>query len=288
MTAKTPFFINNAEKMRLINFRVYEQTLAEIFYQLENKGFQPILIKGWAAAQYYPKPWHRNPGDIDLVFRSKYVEDASELLSDKGFLHAVDIHNGLRHLDTVDLEDLYRNCLWMDCAGTPVRVLRAEDHLRILCVHWMNDGGANKDKLWDVFFAVERNRESFDWERCLKIVDSVRRDWILCAIFLTSDYLGLEIDHLPFAADSELIPQWIRQAVEKEWRSEIKLNSLHLFTNKKELLFKQILKRIPPNPLQATVELEKTIKGEYRLQYQLMNVFVRLVPSLQRIFENKK
>ena len=240
------------------------------------------------AAQYYPKPWNRNPGDIDLVFRPKFVDDVREELFKIKALHSVDIHSGLRHLDTVDLEDLYRNCIWMDCAGTPVRVLRIEDHLRVLCVHWMNDGGVDKEKLWDVFFAVDRFRENFDWERCLDVVSSTRRDWIKNMIFLTYEYLGLEIENLPFAEELKNSPRWFKRAVEKEWRSRIRLNSLHLFLNNKELFIQQVLKRIPPNPLQATIELEKSIKGEFRFHHQFMNIFARINPSLQRIFESKK
>ena len=286
---KTPSnFQNRLEKIRLINYKVYETELAKLFKRLEAARFEPILIKGWAAAQYYPQPWNRNPGDIDLVFRPEVVDRVEVDLADHNDLHGVDIHSGLRHLDTVNLEDLYRNCVWMNCAGTPVRVLRVEDHLRVLCVHWMNDGGANKEKLWDLYFAIDRFRETFDWGRCLDVVSSTRRGWIKSLIVLTCDYLGLEIENLPFAGELKKSPAWFKSAVEKEWRSEVKLNSLHLFLNNKNQLIKQILKRIPPNPLQATVEMERDIKSEMRLHFQLMNMFTRIKPSLQRMFGSKK
>lgn len=288
MALKASKFQNDLEKIRLMNYRVYETNLAKLIYKLEKAGYEPILIKGWAAAQYYPKPWNRNTGDVDLVFRPQIVDDdIKEELSENNDLH-VDIHSGLRHLDTVDLEDLYRNCVWTDCFGTPIRVLRVEDHFRVLCVHWMNDGGANKEKLWDLFFAIDRFRESFDWSRCLDVVSSTRREWIKSIIRVTYDYLGLEIENLPFADELKDNPLWLGQAVEKEWNNKIKLNSLHLYMDNKKILFKQILKRIPPNPLQATVELEKDINGEFRLHYQLLNMFTRITPSLQRIFESKK
>lgn len=280
-------FQENPEKIRLINYKVFEAHLAKLFCKLEKSGFEPILIKGWSAAQYYPKPWNRITGDVDLVFRPGVVNNIEETVSEKSGLH-VDIHAGLRHLDTVDLEDLYRNCVWVDCCGTSIRVLRVEDHLRVLCVHWMNDGGVNKEKLWDLFFAIERFRESFDWDRCLNVVSSTRRDWIKTVIGLTYDYLGLEIDDLPFSGTLKDNPKWLKRAIEREWRSDIKLNSLHLFVNNKNLLFKQILKRIPPNPLQVTVEMERGITDEFRFHYQLMNMVMRLSPSLQRLFKIKK
>ena len=280
-------FPNDLEKVRLINYRVYETKLANLFCKLAEAGYEPILIKGWAAAQYYPKPWNRISGDVDMVFRPEEVRDVKKVLSGYADL-PIDIHSGLRQLDTVDFEDLCKHSLIIDCHGTAIRVLRVEDHIRVLCVHWMSDGGANKEKLWDLFYAIDRFRENFDWSRCLDVVSSTRKAWIKSVIGLTYDYLGLETKDLPFADELKDNPAWLKRAVEKEWNSNIRLNSLHLFMNNKKDLIKQILKRIPPNPLQATVELEKDIRSEFRFHYQIINMFTRLNPSLRRIFGIEK
>lgn len=280
-------FQSDSEKVRLINYRVYETKLANLFYKLEKAGYEPILIKGWAAAQYYPKPWSRIFGDVDMVFRPEEVRGAAKILSGYADL-PIDIHSGLRRLDTVDYEDLYKNSLIQDCLGKAIRVLRVEDHIRVLCVHWMNDGGANKEKLWDLFYAIDRFRENFDWSRCLDVVCSTRQAWIKSIIGLTYDYLGLETENLPFADELKDNPVWLKRAVEKEWNSNLKLNSLHLFKDNKKVLIKQILKRIPPNPLQATVELEKDIRSEFRFHHQFLNMFKRIRPSLQRILKIEK
>ena len=288
MTLTSPYsFQNDLEKIRLLNYRVYETKLANLFYKLGKAGYEPILIKGWAAAQYYPRAWSRISGDVDMVFRPEEVRDVKNFLSGYTYL-PIDIHSGMRRLDTVDFDDLYKHSLIIDCQGTAIRVLRVEDHIRVLCVHWMSDGGANKEKLWDLFYAIDHFRENLDWNRCLDVVNSTRKAWIKSVIVLTYDYLGLEIENLPFADELKDNPVWINQAVEKEWRSKIKLNSLHLFMHNKKLLVKQILKRIPPNPLQATVELEKDIRGEIRFHYQFINMFTRLNPSLKRIFKIEK
>ncbi len=280
-------FQNDLEKVRLINYRVYETKLENLFCKLGKAGFEPILIKGWAAAQYYPKPWNRISGDVDMVFRPKEVRDVKKFLAGYTDL-PIDIHSGLRRLDTVDFEDLYKHSLIIDCQGTAIRVLRVEDHVRVLCVHWMSDGGANKEKLWDLFYAIDRFRENFDWSRCLDVVNSIRKAWIKSIIGLTYDYLGLETKDLPFADELKDNPAWLKRAVEKEWTSNIRLNSLHLFMDDKKTLIKQILKRIPPNPLQATVELEKDIRSEFRFHHQFLNMFTRLSPSLQRILKIEK
>lgn len=275
-----------SEKVRLLNFKVYESKLAKVYKCFEDAGGEPILIKGWAAARYYPKPWDRTPGDVDLAFRPEKIGEMEKCLPAEMAL-PVDIHSGLRCLDTLDIEELYENCITAECSGLPVRILRVEDHLRVLCVHWMNDGGAYKEKLWDIYYAIEQNRDKFDWDRCLDVVSPLRRVWIKNLIFLAHIYLGLEIKDLPFAPELVNLPEWFRQAVEKEWASGVKLRPLHTCLKDKKKLFEQIVKRFPPNPLQATIEMEKDFQANFRLHIQFLNFFARLSPLIKRIFSGK-
>lgn len=280
-------FQNDPDKIRLINFRVFEANLEKLFRYLENFDVEPILIKGWAAAQYYPKPWSRKLGDVDLAFNPKDFEKAKKILDDYEFL-PVDIHRGLRHLDSVDFEDLFQNSVKVDCCGMPIRVLRVEDHLRVLCVHWMNDGGIDKERLWDVFYAIESARENFDWNRCLEIISPRRKLWIQSLILLVNEYLGLDIEKLPIDKKLKRNSRWIMRTVEKEWRSGTRLIPLEHCVGDNKLFFQQVLKRIPPNPLQAIIELEKDMDVPVRIHYQLMNIFTRLNPSVQRILGIKR
>lgn len=277
-------FQTDSEKIRLINYRVYETNLARIFQILENAGYEPILIKGWAAAQYYPKPWNRNIGDIDLVFRPEKIDKNIEKLVYENTKISFDKHSGFRLLDTVSMEDIVRNCRWENCMGTPIRVLRPEDHLRVLCVHWMIDGGASREKLWDIFHLIEKNRTTFDWQRCLGSVSPKRRAWIETVVEAAHIYLGLETGDLPFETGFEKRRRWVRRTIEKEWKSSTKLHPLGFSLKDRRLLVRQILKRIPPNPIQAAVEMNSEIDGEIRLHYQIMNIFKRLKPSIGRFF----
>lgn len=275
--------LTDEEKYLFLQYKVQEMRLAEVFVFFRENGVEPILIKGWAAARYYPKPFLRAIGDIDLAVCPEDYEKALELK--RGFGDAaLDIHRGLRHLDTLDWEDLFRNSQEVACGDGFVRVLRPEDHLRVLAVHWLTDGGAYRNKLWDIFYLLESCGSDFDWERCLGQISARRRRWVICVVGVVRKYLGLQVEGLPFAAETEDLPVWFVQALEKEWASDVRLLPLHQVLGDKRELWRQIKKRVPPNPIQAVVEMEGDFANRVRLHYQLGSILKRSVPSWKRIW----
>jgi hypothetical protein len=264
--------------------RVNEIKLSKAFRFLESAGFEPILIKGWAAARYYPEIWQRRFIDIDLCVAPESFEKAKKLLeTPEGKRHNIDLHKGLRHLDTLPWKDLFDHCETVEVEQTNIRILRAEDHLRVLCVHWLADGGAYKDRLRDIYYLLENRDDDFDWERCLDVVSPKRRKWIVCCIGLTHKYLGLDIENTPVAEAAKDIPEWLSKTVESEWQAEVKLKPLQNCLHDRKLFWQQIKKRIPPNPIQATVELEGAFNEQSRIFYQIGNVLTRFSPAVKRI-----
>lgn len=166
---------------------------------------------------------------------------------------------------------------------TEVRLLRPEDHLRILCVHWLTDGGANRERLWDIYYAVENRPVNFDWDRCLKSVDKRRRKWVVCAIGLAHLYFGLRVEDTPLATEAKLIPEWVIKAVEKEWADEIRLRRLHDCLYDRKEFFRQLKKRFPPNAIQATVLTGGEFDDKPRTFYQIKKILMRTIPSIKRI-----
>jgi hypothetical protein len=138
----------------------------------------------------------------------------------------------------------------------------------------LNDGGEHKDKLWDIYYVVNNRSSDFDWHRCLDVVESNRRQWILCAIAITHRYLGLEITDLPFRNEMRDVPGWIDRCLAREWKRSEKLEPILGSTYDKRLLMRQVLRRIPPNPIRATIEANGDLYGRRRSLYQLQ-VFTR-------------
>ena len=261
-----------------------ERRIFEADAFLRELDSNPILIKGWLAARNYDHPEERGYTDIDFIIAPEKYEKALSILDTFKGKISVDLHKGARHLDTVSYENLYENSRLIKCGENFIRVPRPEDHLRILCVHWLNDGGARKDRLADIYYAVKNRPKDFDWNRCLDSVSAKRRRWIICAIGLAQKHLGLDLAETFLANEKIVIPKWLDKALEKEWQSETPLIPLQNCLNDRRRLFEQIKKRIPPNAIQATIEMDGEFDNTPRVFYQIGDIFLRLVPSFKRIF----
>lgn len=273
-----------ATRWQILTRKVQEHRLEEVWRRFEDAGFKPLLIKGWAAAQYYTDPAERQFDDFDLIINPPAYSAAVDFLKDYKGDSSIDLHKGARHLDRLSFEDLYARSKISDCERAKIRVLCPEDHLRVLAVHWLTDGGAKKEKLWDIFYLVQNRSADFDWDRGLNAAGETRRKWIACTIRLAHRYLGLDIKDIPLNSSDE-IPSWLIEALEREWASGVRLRPLHqcLFDGKE--FWRQIKKRMPPNPIQATIEQEGEFDERPRVIYQIGNIFTRLKPSVGRISE---
>jgi hypothetical protein len=267
---------------KLLQRQVQEQRIERVFDIFRRNNFEPILIKGWAAARNYPKPFERLSIDIDIAVSPDDYLECQKILQQQP-IAGVDLHRGLRHLDTVAWDNLTAHSQLLKLNKTKVRILCQEDHLRILCVHWLTDGGVAKERLWDIVYAVQNRAKDFDWNRCLNIVSETRREWINCTVRLAVKYLGLNIDNTPFAKMAENLPGWVVKTIEKEWESKVRLKPLQNCLGDSLEFFEQISKRIPPNPIQATIEMEGKFDEKTRIFYQIGSFLFRFIPSIKRI-----
>jgi hypothetical protein len=262
--------------------RQLEVRMTNAFRYFRSRDIEPILIKGWAAARNYPEENSRYYDDIDLAVSKNDFEKARfALVSGEGPKLSVDLHLELRHLDTKPWESIVADSQLVELDGYRVRIPCAEDHLRILAVHWLNDGGQRKDRLWDIYYAIANRPDDFDWDKCFNEVSERRRAWILAAIGLTYHYLELPIDDLPFAEEAKDLPPWLIKTVESEWESATPLVPLVVCLRDPAQFLRQVRKRLPPNPLEATIEMEGDIRNGVRLKYQLGSMRKRFLPSVR-------
>lgn len=267
------------DRWALLLHRVNESYVRRVCSMLRGYRIEAVTFKGWAAGRHYPPLTPRHYGDIDIAVAPSDFETAKQLIQRES-IHKlnVDLHKGFRHLDTLTWDELFRNCEVVELDGVKVRVPRAEDHLRILCVHWLTDGGIHKHRLWDIYYLVTNHNSNFNWERCLDTVSKRRRRWIICTIGLAHRYLDLPIDELPFRKEAENIPDWVVRCVEREWKRGGNIEPILASLHDSAAFFEQVSRRLPPNPLRAMVECEGDIDNPHQFTSQLRVLGRRALP----------
>lgn len=279
--------IDNDQRWLILRAKISEENIKSAFRLFRENGIEPILIKGWAAAREYPVKSIRYFSDIDLCVAPVEFEKSLQIIAgERGSKLNIDLHKGLRHLDTVEWARLFQNSETVPIDDVPVRVLRAEDHLRILCVHWLTDGGAEREKLLDIFYLLNNRAMRFDWEYCFEGLEQNRRDWIINTVTLVCKYHKLDASTLPFNADPNLLPSWFLKALEREWASGTRLRDILAFSDNGAELWRQIKKRLRPNPIQSMVLMEGRFGKTPRLYYQIGSFCKRLKPLIRKVIRN--
>ncbi len=281
--------MNSIEDRNSLNWLILNQKKLEldavgVFGALKTIDVEAVLIKGLAAARNYSDTKPRNYSDIDIAVSRTDYQSTLDFQNGPDFdARRVDLHNELRELDTLPWDELFARSIVLEIHGGKVRIPCPEDHLRIMATHWLNDGGENYERLWDIYYAVANRPPDFDWSKCLDPLSSIRRGWILCTIGLAHKYLDLDISDLPFRAEATKIPSWVINALEREWASDLRTRPLQSCLKDPKLFLRQLRKRIPPNPIQATIQMEAPLDDRGRTLLQLRNIGRRTLPSLQRI-----
>jgi hypothetical protein len=261
---------------------VIENQIREVFASFRATGIEPILIKGWAVARLYAEKGLRLYGDIDLVVRPSDYEAASELLKDRKY--QVDLHGGLSKFDPHPLEELYARSQMVKLENADVRVLSTEDHLRLLCEHFLRDGAWQARALCDISLALEKRPAGFNWDICMG-KDRRRAERVACAIGLAGRLLDARIDDTPVA--DRRLPRWLIPAVLKQWRrpnvSDHYPQELMIRSLGNPLRAARAMLGRWPDPVRATVMMEGRFNNLPRLPLQAGLYVWRMADFLRRL-----
>jgi hypothetical protein len=184
--------LQQAYRLHRLEAGIHLQKIKRVLTYLHAAGIEPVLVKGWSVARLYPESGLRHFLDVDLCVRSDQHAIAQRLLvglGDEGLY--VDLHKELDHLDAMPWDEFWARTHLLTLDDTTVRVPCAEDHLRILCLHWLRHGAWKPAGLCDIGAMFESRCEEFDWQRCLGS-DPVRAVWVACTIGLAMELLGAE------------------------------------------------------------------------------------------------
>ena len=194
---------------------------------LEEAGIPLVILKGTAAAMYYPAPYHRMMGDVDLLVPQERFEEAAQLMEENGYKPFRDLKEQLnmpvkhRHIEfgrdgleyelhhhfsmnKIQIEDLLMNGLkhakrgWAYKISFPV--LPALENGLVLLAHayfHLNRGELGLRQVIDWMMFVYHEMDDTTWENSFgKIAEDVGLEKLATGLTrLCRDWLGLPGAH---------------------------------------------------------------------------------------------
>ena len=90
--------------------QVHRETIVQIDRVLKANGITAVFMKGQITALRYPKPLHRQPGDIDFVVSEDYFAKTLDVLDtigkvDRNIVHE---HHGMAWVNGIIVEPHYK------------------------------------------------------------------------------------------------------------------------------------------------------------------------------------
>lgn len=286
--------LHDAYRLNKLKAVVYAREVAELFTLLRSHAIEPVLVKGWAIARHYAESGVRPCSDVDLCVRKEQHAMALAVLSKHvSQMYSVDLHKGFRSLDDRSFDELYARSELIELEGERIRVLSLEDHLRVLCYHFLREGGWRPVWLCDIAVALESRPADFNWELCLG-EKRHRADWVACTILLAHHLIGAELEGTPAAVRDAKLPGWLVPCILKEWEAR-SMSQRHGSPMSASLSHPiRTLKGLRhhwPSPVEATVTLGGSFNEMPRLPFQIGNCLSRtalLLAHLPRMLRNER
>lgn len=265
--------------------------ICKVFALLRAAGIEPLMAKGWAIAHLYPESFVRPHGDIDILVRPEQYRSAKAILAAPEVADClVDLHERFSELEGRSLDELFARSQLVDLEGTAVRVLSAEDHLALLCIHLLKHGAWRPLWLCDIGVMLESLPAKFDWDLCLG-ADPRRARWIACTLELAHQLLQARIDRMPVSRRAGPLPAWLVPAALKAWSKpfpgywmRVPMRIWHLQPGG---VLQQIRVRWT-DPISATIVMKGPFNNLPRFPFQLGDFLWRLAARVTTLFRNIK
>lgn len=278
--AETSAELHQAYRLHTLQAAIKEIEISQVFSFLRSQGLEPLMGKGWAIARHYPEPGLRPYGDIDLYVRpEEHAAFAAALGKPESGRWNIDLHRGAAELDDRGFDELYARSQLVRLGEVEVRTFGPEDHLRLLCLHFLREGALRPLWLCDIAVALNSLPSGFDWKYFLSGSER-RADWAICAIGLARQLLGAETDGLPVAGRAERLPRWLIPTVLQQWGAgkitKGRRVPMASYLRNPAGALSSLLQRWP-NAIEATVGVKGPFNNWPRLPFQLGDCVLRTV-----------
>jgi hypothetical protein len=274
-------------RLQSLQAALHERSLKQIIPLLRSRAVEPVLVKGWAIARHYPDSGLRPYTDLDLcVLPDQYASARAALKDPECQTFNVDLHLGFGKFYDQRTDEIFERSQLVKLDDLEVRVLSAEDHLRLLCMHLLRHGAVRPIWLYDIAVLLETRTEDFDWDRCLGR-SRQQADWVACALGLAHQLLRADVEGAPIARRAKKLPTWLAPTVLKEWGTPLhSLGQVAVYLKHPVRVIRGLIKELPhhwPNPIEATVTLKGPFNELPRLPFQVGHVFSRAAAMLAQL-----
>ena len=133
-----------------------------------------------------------------------------------GRVGVIDLQLDLARFRLEPLAEVFERSRQVEVAGRKLRIPCPEDHLRLLCLHFLEHGGCRPVWLCDVAAMLEAETDGFDWKLCLGD-DPVTTHWICIVIALAHKLLGAKLGSMPEKYRETKLPTWLVPTVLRQW-----------------------------------------------------------------------
>ena len=271
--------------MSLIWSSIRESQLVEAYKYLRSKGVEPLLAKGWAAARLYPESGLRPYGDLDLLVKPEHHSMALDALdSPQAPECAVELHCQFRELTDRSVSDLFARSQSVVLGDTEIRILGAEDHLRLLCLHALHHGLWRPVWLVDIAVVLDRMHSEIDWQMCLR-GDRWFTDGVKCVLRLSHELLGVSEAQLPAVCRDSRLPRWFLPATLRQWGATghyMSGRGMDEYLQDFSGLIGALYSRWP-NPIRSTFTMRAAFDNSRRWPFQLAECCRRGLGFLGRL-----
>jgi hypothetical protein len=202
----------------------WEEHVRRVLLLLRAADVEPLLIKGLASARPYAEMGIRPCTDIDLCVRPEELPAARSALQASSLSILIDLHAGIPDLPDREWTEVFQHSRTISLRDAEVRIPGAEDHLRLLCYHFVRHSGCRPLWLCDIAAAMEALPDGFDWHYFLAGNERLS-DWVRCVIGLSGRGLGARLPQ-PAETWSERVPCWMERTVLWRWGSGPRRQSL--------------------------------------------------------------
>ena len=267
--------LKNAFRVQTIHARLHEHRLLRALEMFESEDIRPLVAKGWAIARLYPRIGLRPYGDLDLYVAPGRHGPAERVLAAHDHeLLRVDLHRGFPHLGR-PWEEIEERSEDVPLGTTRVGVPGPEDHLSLLCTHFLFHGAWRPLWLCDVALLIEELPPGFDWDYVMKLPAREAEQVRLVAL-LAHRVLGASLDRTPWSPKAR-VPRWLPEATLRAWGrgGHYSLTTRVALTELEARAVLRALRVRWPNPIEATVRWHAPFNAAPRLPLQLVDVAVR-------------